>query len=118
MEYGKEKYGSLRMAIYPRAAMQPYGHEALLVTNCGDSDADIRASVLFPDREPDTFTLHVPARRVNCFRLDCPVGDSAYRVPFGQYALLLESSVPVVAVLGRLDHRKDIAYYELDGFAM
>lgn len=118
MEYGKKVWIFADGDIPPRGDAEPYGHEALSVTNCGDSDADIWVSVLFPDREPDTFTLHVPARRVNCFRLDGPVGDSAYRVPFGQYALLLESSVPVVAVLGRLDHRKDIAYYELDGFAM
>ena len=75
-------------------------------------------TVLFTDREPDQMVLRVGGRRVNCFRLDYPVGDENYLIPKGQYSLILESNTPVVSVLGRLDRRKDFAYYEMDGFCM
>ena len=45
-------------------------------------------------------------------------GDENYQIPFGQYSLRLISNAAVVAVFGRLDRRKDCAYYEIDGFCM
>lgn len=46
MEYGKKVWIFADGDIPPRGDAEPYGHEALSVTNCGDSDADIRVSVL------------------------------------------------------------------------
>lgn len=117
MEYGKKTWIFADGDLPPRGDSEPYGHEALSIVNCGKEDAEIRVKVLFSDREPDQFTLRVPADRVICFRLDGPVGEPEYRIPFGQYALLLESSVPIVAVLGRLDRRENVSYYELDGYS-
>jgi hypothetical protein len=49
--------------------------------------------------------------------MDQAIWGSDYVVPFGQYALVLESDVPVVAVFGRLDRRKDVAYYAVAPYA-
>ncbi|NSW55773.1 MAG: sensory rhodopsin transducer [Armatimonadetes bacterium] len=94
------------------------GHESLIVLNTGDEDAHIEMDVYFSDREPETgIKLLAPARRVTCFRMDKPVGDRGFQVPFGQYALRLRSSVPVVAQIGRADVRQpNLAYYTTMGF--
>ena len=61
--------------------------------------------------------LTVPAKRVKCFRMDYPVGEEQFQIPFGQYAVILESNVPVVCLYGRLDRRPDMAYYPIAGFS-
>lgn len=95
------------------------GHESLIVLNTGDEDAQIEMNVYFADREPETgIRLLAPARRVTCFRVDKPVGDQRFQVPFGQYALRLRSSVPVVAQIGRADVRQpNLAYYTTIGYS-
>ena len=50
--------------------------------------------------------------------MDFPIGEEAYSIPKGQYAVILNSSVPVVAVFGRLDRRKDMAYYPVAGYGI
>ncbi len=93
------------------------GHESLVVLNTGDEDAHIVMDVYFPDREPETVKLLAPARRVTCFRMDKPVGDRGFQVPFGQYALRLRSSVPIVVQMGRADVRQtNLAYYTTLGY--
>ena len=64
------------------------GHEALMITNVGKKDAHIRIKVLFEDKEPyDKITLELKAERTTCLRLDYPIGNEKYQIPFGQYAL-------------------------------
>lgn len=94
------------------------GHESLIILNTGDEDADIEIDVFFEDREPEEgLKVCVPARRVRCFRIDQPLGHRKFQVPFGQYALRLRSSVPVVAQIGRADVRQpNLAYYTTIGF--
>lgn len=94
------------------------GHESLIVLNTGDEDAQIEIDVYFEDREPETgLKVEVPARRVKCFRVDKPLGDRGFQVPFGQYALRLRSSAPVIAQLGRADVRQEkLAYYTTIGY--
>lgn len=118
MNYGKNVWIFADGDMPPQGDEEPFGHEALTITNCTDTDAVVQTTVLYSDREPEHFVLRVGARRVNCFRLDYPVGDEGYQIPKGQYSLILESNVPIVSVLGRLDRRKDFAYYEMDGFCM
>lgn len=118
MDYGKKVWIFADGDMPPQGDEEPFGHEALTITNCTDTDAAVQVTVLYSDREPDHFVLRVGARRVNCFRLDYPVGDENYQIPKGQYSLVLESNVPIVSVLGRLDRRKDFSYYEMDGFCM
>ncbi|MCE5215629.1 sensory rhodopsin transducer [bacterium] len=94
------------------------GHESLVVLNTGDEDAHIEMDVYFSDREPEAgIKLLAPARRVTCFRMDKPVGDRNFQVPFGQYALRLRSSVPIVVQMGRADVRQpNLAYYTTLGY--
>jgi hypothetical protein len=104
----------------PSGDREPLGHEALMITNTGSSDAEVEIEILFEEREPMTgIRLVVGGRRVRCLRLDKPIGDQQYSIPRGQYALVLRSSVPIVAVFGRLDVRQDnLAYYSVQGFSV
>jgi len=89
------------------------GHEALIILNTSEKDVKIELEVFFEDKKPDKkIKLFVPAERVKCFRLDKPLGDSKYKIPFGQYALRVKSNVPVIVQFGRLDVRQpNLAYY-------
>ncbi|MGD9495401.1 MAG: sensory rhodopsin transducer [Armatimonadota bacterium] len=95
------------------------GHESLIILNTGEEDAEIEIDVFFEDREPEEgIRVHVPARRVRCFRIDRPLGERQFQVPLGQYALRLRSSVPVIAQIGRADVRQpNLAYYTTLGFS-
>ena len=94
------------------------GHEAITVTNLNEAPAHLTFDIYFSDREPVkglTFTLS--AERVYSFRLDKPFCDQGYKIPYGQYSLVLHSDVPVVAAFARLDVRqKNMAYYTVQGF--
>jgi hypothetical protein len=103
----------------PAGEKEPFGHEALMVTNLNKQRANLRLEVLFEDREPvRDISLSVEAERVRCIRLDKPLGDKKLQIPFGQYALVVRSDIPVVAVFGRLDVRQsNLAYYSVQGFS-
>ena len=93
-------------------------NEALMIVNNGEKEATIKVTILFDDMDPkEGITLHVPPRRVNCFRMDMPLGDEKFQLGPGQTATIIESDVPVVAVYGRLDRRKDVAYYPVQGYS-
>lgn len=97
---------------HPAGMAEPKAHEALMVVNSNEVGANLKVTLLFEDKDAKRgLTLAVPAGRVNCFRMDHPIWGSDYVIPFGQYAVVVESDVPVVAVFGRLDRRKDMAYY-------
>jgi len=110
--------GDLPPAGYPDLPLE--GHESLIILNTGDEDARIEMDVYFSDRDPEVgLRLVAPARRVTCFRLDKPVGDRQYQVPFGQYALRLRSDVPIVAQMGRADVRQpNLSYYTTMGYGL
>jgi hypothetical protein len=97
---------------HPEGMDGPKAHEALMVVNYGSKKANLKIDLLFEDADPkENLHLEVPPKRVSCFRMDMPIWGDGYVIPFGQYALVLTSDVPVVAVFGRLDRRKDMAYY-------
>jgi hypothetical protein len=103
---------------HPEGVGEPKAHEALMVVNAGEEDAQLRITLLFEDADPkEGLNLDVPAKRVSCFRMDQAIWGDEYLIPFGQYALVVESDVPVVAVFGRLDRRKDVAYYPVAPYA-
>jgi hypothetical protein len=93
------------------------GHESLIVLNPNDADAQVTVTVYFPDREAVEAPVQpVAARRVRCFRLDEGIGGC--RIPFGQYALKVASTVPLVCQIGRMDvTQPNLAYYTVLGFA-
>lgn len=100
------------LPAHPEGLGEPKAHEALMVVNNNDVQAQLRVTLLFEDKDPKTgLILHVPPKRVHCFRMDNPIWGGDYTIPFGQYAVIVESDMPVVAVFGRLDRRKDMAYY-------
>ena len=118
MELGKKYWVFADGDLPPQGTEEPLGHEALMVVNSSGFDAHIELELIFEEDDPiDGVMLRVPAKRVRCFRLDYPIGDKEYQIPFGQYALILKSDVPVVAVFGRLDRRKDMAFYSVTGYS-
>jgi hypothetical protein len=116
-----------RIWIFPDGDLPPpgdpglpiEGHESLIVLNTGDTAAHIEIDVFFTDREPEMgLKVWVPPQRVQCFRLDKPLGDRGFQIPYGQYALRLRSDVPVVAQIGRADVRQpNLAYYTVIGYS-
>jgi hypothetical protein len=103
---------------HPEGMAEPKAHEALMVVNNNKVQATLSITLLFENAEPKKgLVLAVPPERVNCFRLDQPIWGSEYKIPFGQYALIIESDVPIVAVFGRLDRRSNMAYYSVAPFA-
>ena len=92
------------------------GHESLVLLNPNDRDAQVTITVYYPDREAEQAPPQsVAARRVRCFRIDEGIGG--YKIPFGQYALKIESTAPVICQIGRMDvSQPNLAYYTVMGY--
>jgi len=119
----RSEAGSTRW-VYPDLELPPpgdwplKGHESLIVLNMNDAAASVSLLLYFEDREPVRLgPLTVGARRVRCFRLD-RAEDIGYEVPREtQYAMRVDSDLPVVAQYGRLDTRQqNMAFYTVMGF--
>ena len=80
-------------------------HEAICVLNTSDNDAHIALTLFFEDREPNTaFTSFCGARRTHHIRLDKIRDAEGNGIPEGvPYAILLQSTAPVVVQYSRLD---------------
>ena len=116
MSYGKKVW------IFPDAELPPKGvnlipgHESVIITNTGEEDAEIKVTLFCTDRDPVCFMTSVKAKRVRCLR-------SNEEKDFGsctanleeQYAIMLESNVPVVAQYGRAEPRA-VAFYTVMGY--
>ncbi len=103
---------------HPEYLDEPRAHEALMVVNDGTQEAHLTVELLFEDGEPlEGLELAVAPKRVKCFRMDKAIWGSDYVIPPGQYALIVRSDVPVVAVFGRLDRREAMAYYSVAPYA-
>ena len=88
------------------------GHEAMMITNYHDVDANIIVNIYFEDKAPvKGLHLTIPAQRVVCTRMDLPVCQEQFQIPFGQFSVELISDIPVCASYGRLDRRHDLGYY-------
>jgi len=97
---------------------ETHGHESLVVLNTGSTTVNPILRVYFPEREPWCIKLSpIPPERVACYRTDEPLGPEGRQIPEGQYALVLECEMPVVAQIGRMDIRQpNLAYYTVMGF--
>ena len=116
MHYGKKVW------IFPDAELPPVGvnlipgHESVIITNTGDSVANVKITLLYTDREPVSFATTVAARRVRCLRTNEEKDFGPYTANFDeQYAIMLESDVPVVAQYGRAEPRQ-VAFYTTAGY--
>ena len=92
------------------------GHESLIILNPNDTDAKVTLTVYFTEREPVTLNAGiVRAQRVRRIRTNEPI--DSFVIPFGQYALKVESTVGVVAQIGRMDvSQPNLAYYTTMGY--
>lgn len=94
------------------------GHESLVILNPNNENADVTITVYYP--ESDAVVLKpqlVAAERVRCIRTNEPI--DGYQIARGQYALKLESTVPIIAQIGRMDvAQPNLAYYTVMGHAL
>ena len=117
MGYGKKVW------IFPDAELPPVGvnlipgHESIIITNTGDQDAHITITLIYTDKEPIKVPeIVVGARRVRCLRTNVEADFGPYTAKFDeQYAIMLESDVPVVAQYGRAEPRT-VAFYTTPGY--
>ena len=116
MNYGKKVW------IFPDAELPPVGenpipgHESVIITNVTDTDAEIKITLLYTDKDPVSFTTEVKAKRVRCLRTNREEDFGEYTAEFDrQYAIMLESSVPVVAQYGRAEPRV-VNFYTTPGY--
>lgn len=80
-------------------------HEAICIINTSDKDAKISLTLFFEDRDAWTgFTATCGAMRTNHIRMDYIKNEAGLSVPRDTpYAVLIESSEPVVCQYSRLD---------------
>lgn len=87
-------------------APQLESHETVCLLNTGDSDAHVRITVYYREREPGgPYRVTVPARRTLHLRFN--VLTDPEPIPRDtDYASLIESDVPIVVQHTRLDSRQ------------
>lgn len=116
MAYGKKVW------IFPDAELPPVGvnlipgHESIIITNTTDQMAHVKITLLYTDKEPVSFHADVEAMRVRCLRTNEEKDFGPYTARFEeQYAIMLESDVPIVAQYGRAEPRA-VAFYTTPGY--
>ena len=116
MNYGKKVW------IFPDAELPPIGanlipgHESVIITNVCDQEAEVTVTLIYTDKEPVSFKAAVGARRVRCLRSNNAADFCGHTAVEGeQYAIMLESNVPVVAQYGRAEPRA-VAFYTTPGY--
>ena len=116
MNYGKKVW------IFPDAELPPVGeneipgHESVIITNVSKQTAHIKFTLLYVDRDPVSFDAEVGSMRVRCLRSNNSDDFSTYTANEGeQYAIMLESDVPVVAQYGRAEPRA-VNFYTTPGY--
>lgn len=88
----------------PEPAMT--SHETLCVLNTGDQPADLEITIYFADRDPvGPYRERVPGRRTVHLRVN-DLSDPQPVPRDTDYAVVLQSSVPVVVQHTRLDSRQ------------
>ena len=108
--------------IFPDAEMPPEGcnaipgHESVIITNVSQQPAHVKLTLLYTDKEPVSFTAEVAAMRVRCLRSNRAEDFGSYTAIEGeQYAIMLESDVPIVAQYGRAEPRA-VTFYTTPGY--
>lgn len=116
MDYGKKVW------IFPDAELPPAGvnvipgHESVIITNVCDRDAQVRITLIYTDKEPENLTVTVGARRVRCLRTNEEKDFGSHTAAMNeQYAIMLESDVPIVAQYGRAEPRA-VSFYTTPGY--
>ena len=82
-------------------------HESVCILNVNEKDAEVRITVFFEDEDPISFKVLVPSRRDIHVRLD-DENTVGSRLPREKpYGIMLESDVPIIAQLSRMDVSED-----------
>jgi len=116
MNYGKKVWAFPDTELPPEGVNVIPGHESVIITNTCDEEANVKFTLFYEDREPVSFMQKVGARRVRCFRTNKESDFGEYTAVIGeQYAIMLESDVPVVAQYGRAETR-EVAFYTTPGY--
>ena len=104
-EYGKKVWLIPDTYLNSVSKNENISHEAICVINTTERDADIKLTLFFEDRECRTdFRSFCPARRTHHIRMDKLKNDLGEIIPRDTpYAVLLESSEPLVVQYSRLD---------------
>lgn len=85
---------------------QMLSHETLCLLNTSDTEADVRITVYFADREPaGPYRVTVAPRRTKHLRFNA-LSDPAPIPLDTDYASVVESNVPIVVQQTRLDSRQ------------
>jgi len=96
------------------------GHEAIMILNCQEEDAEVRMDIFYEDREPDRdILIAVQAERVKCIRMDRPedIGGIALDRQL-QYSLRFRSDKNVIIQYGRMDiAQPNLAYIGMMGYS-
>ncbi len=96
------------------------GHEAIMILNCHDEDAEIFMDIYYEDRDPDeNIKIASPAKRVKCIRMDHPEEIGGIRLDRQrQYSLRFRSNIEVVIQYGRMDlAQSNLAYIGMMGYS-
>ncbi|MDD6307873.1 MAG: sensory rhodopsin transducer [Clostridia bacterium] len=120
MDNGKKLWVYPDLEMPPKGDFPLIGHESVIILNMNDAPANIRMTLYFDNKEPvRDIPLVVEANRVRCLRTYNPDDFGGFEIPGEtQYALRIESDVPVVCQYGRLDTRQqNMAFYTVMGYS-
>lgn len=119
-EVGKKVWVFPDLEMPPAGNSELKGHESIIILNMTDEPANVKMTLYFDDKDPvKDIPVRVEANRVRCLRTNNVDDFNGYVIEGEiQYAIKLESDVPVVAQYGRLDTRQDnMAFYTVMGYS-
>ncbi len=119
--YGKKVW------FFPDGERPPFGdsvlkgHESIIILNPNNQNAKALITLYFEERDPvKGIEVCIKAERVKCLQTHLEDDFGEHVVPIGtQYALKVESDIPVIVQYGRLDSRQvNLAYYTTLGYGI
>lgn len=118
MAYGKKVW------VFPDAELPPVGvnsipgHESIIITNLNAEIAHVAITLIYTDKPPvKCAPAEVMGKRVRCIRTNEQKDFGVNTAKIGeQYAIELESDVPIIAQYGRAEPRS-VAFYTTSGYA-
>lgn len=117
---GKKLWVFPDLELPPKGSHELEGHESIIVLNMNDVPANLKITLYFDNREPVCgITATVMENRVRCLRPGNPSDMCGVNVErCRQYAMRLQSDVPVVVQYVRLDTRdQPMAFYTVMGYS-
>lgn len=104
--YGKTTWLIADTFLNSKSKNENLSHEAICVVNTSGTDAEIKLTLFFEDREciEGEFVSFCGAKKTHHIRMDKIRSKSGAPIPHDvPYAVLVESNVPIVCQYSRLD---------------